>query len=88
MNMYAIVFLKDENREKVVEALSEIDKSVFKDYSSRGVYFVRFSGTAKQLAENLGMSGDYNAPRTGIVMKVTQYFGFANRDLWTWLSSK
>lgn len=49
------------------------------------VYFVSFKGTTRKLAEALG----YNEKdeETGVVIPVSNYFGFASKDLWEWLET-
>lgn len=87
MNIYAVILLDaDVDAEKTVNILHEQDPSFYDHYASRGVYFVRFSGAAQQLAERLGFANEHGAQR-GIVIGVGQYFGYANRDLWNWMDS-
>ena len=64
--------------------LRTIDTAVYENYAKRGVYFVRFSGTAQQLAERIGFSDDHGA-QSGIVVGMNgRYYGYANGDLWAW----
>ncbi len=47
-------------------------------------YFISYLGTTKELAETIGYNGDEGAG-TGIVIPVSNYFGYAPKDLWEWL---
>ncbi len=48
-------------------------------------YFISYRGTTKELAEAIGYNGDEGAG-TGIVLPVSNYFGYASKDLWEWLA--
>ena len=85
MKRYAVILLSDEQDSGTADILRNVDPSVFDYYSSRGLYFVRFAGTAQQLAERIGFASQHGA-RLGLVTSLGQYDGFANRDLWNWLS--
>ena len=89
MNMYAVILLADEEEPgAAVKILRGLDPSVYEHYAQRGLYFVRFGGTAQQLAERMGFgTGRGPHPLRGVVLGVSQYFGFANRDLWNWMGS-
>ena len=85
MNVYAVIHLKrDENPDEFVKNVQELDAAAFVQYASEGVCFIRFNGTARQLSEKVGFSKNDN-PKTGIVIGVSQYFGFASGDLWNWM---
>ncbi len=91
MNIYAVIMLaEDADANKTAETLRSLDPSVYEHYASRGVYFVRFNCTAQQLSEKLGLApvsiATEHSAKTGIVIGVNQYFGFANNDLWNWLA--
>lgn len=89
MNKYAVILLSDEEEPgAAANILRAIDPSVYEHYAQRGLYFVRFGGTAQQLAERMGFSTGHDPdPIRGVVLGVSQYFGFANRDLWNWMGS-
>ena len=89
MNMYAVILLDDEEEPGVAaNTLRAIDPSVYEHYAPRGLYFVRFGCTAQQLAERMGFATKHDThPIRGVVLGVSQYFGFANRDLWNWMGS-
>ena len=86
MKKYAVVLLGGEKEAgKVASILKLVDDAAYENYTQRGVYFVRYSGTAQQLAERIGFSDDRGA-QSGIVVGIGgQYYGYANRDLWTWM---
>ena len=81
---YAVVLLGDEDeRGKVVSVLRTIDPAVFDTYDQSRVYFLRFSGTTRQLADQVGFS-DAHGELLGIVLPMEGYAGYASRDLWNW----
>jgi uncharacterized lipoprotein len=85
MNTYAVVLLaEDPDTNKTAKILQELDASVYDQYASRGVYFIRYSGTARQIHERVGF-GNAGRPVHGIVISVSQYYGFANKELWNWM---
>lgn len=90
---YAVVPLTN-GKEDIRGAIERIDKSYYSDYAP-DIYFVRFSGTARALSEKLGFGNDdeddnddEDEERSGIVLLIDGYFGYANADLWTWLNPK
>lgn len=84
MKKYAVVLLGAEDEPgKVLSVLQTIDPAVFDAYDQRGVHFLRFSGTPRQLADRVGFS-DAHGEQLGIVIPMEGYAGYANRDLWSW----
>ena len=64
MSKYAVILFADEDKPgQAVATLRAVDTAVYEHYASRGVYFVRFPGTAQQLAERLGFATDHGARR-------------------------
>jgi hypothetical protein len=51
-----------------------------------GTWLVASNGTAKELADQLGISDGTNG--TGLVLEIASYFGRANPAIWTWIKSK
>jgi hypothetical protein len=52
-------------------------------------WLVSYSGTSKELAENLGISpSEGNDTTPGIVVAITSYWGRATPDVWEWLQLK
>ena len=90
MNVYAVIRLSkgDGNDNTVGNILRGLGPSgsVYEQYASSGVYFIRFAGTARQLSERIDF-GNKDRPAHGIVIEASQYFGFATKDLWTWMDS-
>lgn len=85
MAMYAVIQLADgDTPEEMTKKLQAVDDSVFAFYAHRGVYFVRYGGTAQQLAERIGFGGEHGA-KIGIVIAMGQNYGYANGDLWNWM---
>lgn len=62
--------------------LAEVKGQVYKDYGPQ-VYFVSYNGTTRELARALGL--DDNSAGAGVVLSVSNYWGFAAKDLWEWL---
>ena len=81
MAVYAVIPLEGD-AQNLQSALGDI-QTTYRDYEPT-VLFVAFGGTAKQLAEKAGFSKQHGA-KSGIVVEVTDYYGFANTDLWHWL---
>ena len=87
MAMYAVIQLgAGDTPEEMKAKLQAIDNSVYTYYASRGVFFLRYGGTAEQLAERIGSGGTADA-KLGIVIAVGQNYGFAKRDLWNWMGT-
>ena len=85
MNIYAVIQLtKEKDPEKILSVIRDLDSAAFVQYASEGVYFIRFNGTAKQVSEHVGFS---SGPKTGVVLGISQYHGFASRDLWNWMGT-
>ena len=86
MAMYAVIQLGDgDTPEEMGAKLQELDKSAYSHYASRGIFFLRYGGTAEQLAEKVGFGNSADA-EVGIVITMGQNYGFAKKDLWTWMS--
>lgn len=84
MKKYAVILLGVEDEPgRVVSVLRTIDAAVYETYAQRGVYFVRYSGTTRQLADQVGFSDNHGA-QLGIVIPMEGYAGYASRDVWSW----
>lgn len=81
MTTYAVIPFTDDI-ETPWKALEDL-QTVYRDYAPP-VAFVRYGGTAKQLAEKVGFS-KHHGEKTGVVVEIADYHGFANTDLWRWL---
>ena len=66
------------------EKIRELEVPTY-DAEAPGVYFVSFKGTTRKLAEALGYNEDDE--ETGVVIPVSNYFGFASQNLWEWLEA-
>ncbi|MDE2914203.1 MAG: hypothetical protein OXL68_14905 [Paracoccaceae bacterium] len=88
MNKYVVISLTEEKDFKAIEkSLKTLDPSVYDYYSSKGVYFVQYGGTAQQVAELIGFGSKYGSKPGLVIGPFQQYYGFANPDLWNWLNS-
>ena len=92
MTVYAVIPLSGQEHD-LRPTIGTIDGGAYLNYEPT-VYFVRFSGTSRRLAEILGFSGQpelalgdeaKTKPSSGVVVGVKDYYGFANQDLWNWL---
>ena len=82
-NMYAVIQLgHGDTPEEITAKLQGIDNSTYTYYANRGVFFLRYGGTARQLAEMVGFDSN-----TGIVVAMGQNYGYANGDLWDWMGA-
>lgn len=54
------------------------------DVEAPAAYFVSFNGTTRKLSETIGYGNDKNVG-SGVVIPVSNYFGYASADLWEWL---
>lgn len=79
-----MIFLFDDAPEDLREKVLKVDPTAYTEYAPRA-YLLRFGGTAKALWERLGFVAGSEQP-TGIVASVDDHFGFAKRDIWSWLS--
>lgn len=82
MSIYAVVMLVDDEKSGVGGILRAVDSSLYEHYAPK-FYLVRFGGTAQQLAEKVGFNE--HGKNWGVVIKIDDYYGFADRDMWTWM---
>ena len=54
------------------------------DVEALAAYFVSYDGTTRTLSEAVGYGNDEEAG-TGVVMRISNYFGYASTELWEWL---
>ena len=83
--IYAIVPFQRSEEEKLrqkIETLKEQGRPVYTDYAPIA-YFVSYKGTTRELAEEIGFSGGESG--TGIVIPISNYYGYAAKDLWEWM---
>ena len=83
--IYAIVPFQRNEEEKLrqrIEALRGSGRHVYTDYAPIA-YFVSYKGTTRELAEDIGFGGGESG--TGIVIPISNYYGYAAKDLWEWM---
>ena len=57
MTVFAVFLIDDDKgTNKVIDALKTVDDAAFDSYGNKGLYFVRYRGTSRQLADRLGFS--------------------------------
>lgn len=78
--IYAVISF--EPSEELSNKISDLEVPVY-DGEAPIAHFVSFKGTTRELAQKLGY--DSSQAGTGVVIPVSNYFGFASRDLWEWL---
>jgi len=81
--IYAIISFRDESG-ALPSKLKELRIPIYDD-EAPNAYFVSYRGTTRELAEAIGYS-DPSSVGTGIVVPVSNYFGYASKNLWEWLS--
>ena len=83
--IYAIVPFQRNEEEKLrqkIEAFRKRGRPVYTDYAPIA-YFVSYKGTTRELAEDIGFGGGESG--TGIVIPISNYYGYAAKDLWEWM---
>ena len=80
--IYAIIPFRDESG--VLDSkLKELRIPIYDDEAPTA-YFASYKGTTRELAEAIGY--DDSSIGTGIVIPVSNYYGYASKHLWEWLS--
>ena len=79
--IYAIIPF--ENGEKLRSRIDELGIPVC-DVEAPAAYFVLYDGTTRKLSEAVGYGNDGDVG-SGVVMRVSNYFGYASTELWEWL---
>ena len=77
------VIIPFEQGEGFLSRLETLDISVCA-VEAPAAYFVSFKGTTRELSEAIGY-GDDEDVGLGIVIPVSNYFGYASAELWEWL---
>ena len=77
------VIIPFEQGKGFLSKLETLDISVC-DVEAPAAYFVSFNGTTRKLSEAIGY-GDDEGVGSGIVIPVSNYFGYASAELWEWL---
>ena len=79
--IYAIIPF--ETSEKLRSRIDELKVPVYAG-EAPAVYFVSFKRTTNELSEAVGYGDDHQVG-TGVVISISNYSGFASRDLWEWM---
>ena len=69
--------------EGLAKKVESLDAKVSANWAP-GLWLVAYNGTTSDLSEAIGL-GDDESMGTAIVLPVTNYSGYAPRDLWEWL---
>ena len=80
--IYAIVPFQRGDKEKIRNKVEALGCPVYTD-EAPSAYFVSYNGTTRELAEAIGLSDGESG--TGIVIPVSNYYGYAAKDLWEWI---
>ena len=84
--VYVIIPLRlPEGGDSALGAKIKSLKAPFYDKHAPHVYFVSCKKTTEELTEALGY-GEDDAIGSGIVVPITNYSGYANKNLWEWLA--
>lgn len=74
------------------EAAEAIGKTVRENFPSesyslpRGEWLIAFGGTTRELSDKLGISEGQSG--SAIIVSVMNYWGYASKDIWEWISVK
>ena len=79
--IYAIIPF--EHSEKLRSRIDELGLPVC-DVEAPAAYFVSYDGTTRKLSEAVGYGNDEDMG-TGVVIRISNYFGYASTELWEWL---
>ena len=85
--IYAVVPLG--GNENLPDKLAQTRAHVYSWHQEAGqlpithIYFVSYKGTARELADKLGFEDKEGIE--GVVVPVSNYAGYADKDLWEWL---
>ena len=86
--IYAIIPLEEEedqgNLEEVVKA---IDSEAYMGHTPH-IFLVSYEGASSELVKRLGFTSKGEPSRSGMVLAVGPYNGFANVDMWEWLMTR
>lgn len=87
---FAIIPFEDPSPD-FINTIMNIDSGAYIQYAPK-IYFVNFSGTADSLATRVGFSKSATVgilgnavPKPGIVLRISDYFGYGNASMWDWL---
>ena len=81
--IYAIIPFHRSDAEGLLDKVKTLEIPVYTDEAPT-TYFVSYNGTTRELAEAIGLSNGESG--TGIVIPVSNYYGYAAKDLWEWIN--
>lgn len=81
--LYAVIPLQLPDLTILSSKIKSLEIPVYESLAP-SVYFVSYKGTTQELSAALGY-GDDKTIGTGVVLPVSNYFGYAPKDLWEWL---
>ena len=67
--------------------IRSVDSRAYRIESPK-MYLVSFKGTTLEVSRTMGYGGDKPDVGTGLVLPVSNYHGFAPKDLWEWLEGR
>ncbi|MDE0316514.1 MAG: hypothetical protein OXM61_16630, partial [Candidatus Poribacteria bacterium] len=67
-----------------VDTVALTQPVVLYDEVAPSIYFMTYHGTSRDLSKEIGFGEDLGVG-SGIVMGVSNYFGYSNKTLWEWL---
>ncbi len=81
--VYLIASLENDNQkyEKLKEKIIEHNLPF---YGVNNLFFVAFTGTSRELSKKIGFGEDKEID-AGVVIPITDYAGYAFKDLWEWI---
>ena len=81
--VYLIVQIEsDRKSESVEEKIKNLNTDYYK--ADENVFFVYYANTTQKLSEKIGFGDDLDLG-FGIVVPVTNYYGYALADMWEWV---
>jgi hypothetical protein len=84
MSLFAVL-LPAENP-KLVAAIKEKFPDHYEIISTQ--WIISTKGTARQISDNLGISGKEPATGDAVILTIAGYWGRADPDLWEWIKVK
>ncbi len=85
--MAIFVIFRVSDPPKMLEKLREVYPNDHLQVQ-QGEFLVSASGTAKDVAERLGITGTTTPTVAAIVFSMASYFGRASTEIWDWIKTK
>ena len=86
--IYAVIPLEEEeDLESLEEVVKTIDSDAYMGHAPH-IFLVSYEGASSELVKRLGFTSKGEPSRSGMVLAVGPYNGFANVDMWEWLMTK